>query len=286
MRTILYATDYSDNSVAALKYAYALSLKLKKKLWVIHVFDNPEVRKTETDGNITDFELDALREHNANLESFCEKHLGKNLIKKNIEVDAIQDKSPINGIIAKSEKVQSILIAVGMTGASKLRRLIMGSTARNLIKKAPYPILTIPTDASYNEIKTLVYATDFQEEDLDAIKKLAEIAKPLKAKINIVHVAPAEAAVSEEMKTEIKKKIDKFVDYKNVDLDFLYSDDIFKELKIYFGKTNADIIAVLDRESKSFAADLFYTSLVKKMKSYGRIPLLSFNAINYGIFHL
>lgn len=162
----------------------------------------------------------------------------------------------------------------------------MGSTARDLIKKAPYPVLTIPADASYNEIKNIVYATDFQEQDLDAIKRLAEIAKPLNAKIKIVHVTASKTTVDKGMKREVEIKIDRFVDYENVELEFLYSEDIFNELKIYFGKTNADMIAMLDRESSSFTADLFYQNLVKKMKSYGKIPLLSFNAINYGIFHL
>ena len=286
MRTILYATDYSPNSVAALKYAYALSLKLKKKLWVIHVFDLPKVPKTRFDDHITDFELDALREHNANLEEFCEKHLGSDLNKKNVEVEAILDKSGVNGIITKSQEAQSILIAVGMKGESKLRRLIMGSTARDLIDKAPYPVLTIPGDTSYNEIKTIVYATDFQEEDLDAIRKLAEIAKPLKAKIIVTHVSPLDKTIDEGEKKLIEKKIHKHVNYANVELEILYSDDIFNELKIYFGKTNADVIAMLERESRSLASELFYQSLLKKMKSYGRIPLMSFNAKNYGMFHL
>ncbi|WNH13073.1 universal stress protein [Thalassobellus suaedae] len=41
MKTILYATDYSENSELALKYAHNMSVKMKAKLLVIHVFDNP-----------------------------------------------------------------------------------------------------------------------------------------------------------------------------------------------------------------------------------------------------
>jgi len=41
MKTILCATDYSPNSIAALKYAYAISKKMDAGLLVIHVFDYP-----------------------------------------------------------------------------------------------------------------------------------------------------------------------------------------------------------------------------------------------------
>ena len=39
MKTILHATDYSENAIAALKFATELSIKLKSNLYVIHVFN-------------------------------------------------------------------------------------------------------------------------------------------------------------------------------------------------------------------------------------------------------
>ena len=286
MNTILYATDYSENSIAALKYAHKMSSKINANLLAVHIFDYPTLLGTQVKGSSPDLKQDALKEQNEKLEDFCKKHLGDNLDKMNISVEAIQDKSAVNGIISKAEKIQSLLIVTGMKGTSKLRRLIMGSTARGLIAEAPYPVLTIPADASYNEISTIVYATDFQEEDLGAINKLAEIAEPLNAKIQIVHVSPVKERIEKDEKKVIKEKIKKHIKYQNLELDILYSDDIFNELKIYFGKNNADIIAMLERESSSYTSEVFYQTLVKKMKSYGRIPLMSFNSSNYGIFHL
>lgn len=286
MKTILYATDYSENSVAALKYAHNMCLDLNAKLWVVHVFDNPTIMQTRAEIPFPNLEKDALRGHTAKLEEFCKKHLGSDLKKMNVTVEAIMDKSAVDGIVSKSEKIQSLLIVTGMKGESKLRRLIMGSTARGLIEKAPHPVLTIPGDTSYHPIKTIVYATDFQVEDLDAIRKLAEIAKPLNAKIKIVHISPLEKPIDKGEKIELEKKVNNHVDYANMELDILYSDDIFNELKICLDKNNADIIAMLERESTSYTSELFYRNLLKKMKSYGKIPLLSFNAKNYGMFHV
>lgn len=41
MKTILYATDYSNNSVAALRMAHLLAKKFISKLIVMHIFDVP-----------------------------------------------------------------------------------------------------------------------------------------------------------------------------------------------------------------------------------------------------
>ncbi|MBO3098985.1 universal stress protein [Gelidibacter pelagius] len=286
MKSILYATDYSESSVAALKYAYQMSLGLNAKLWVVHVFESPSAMQARARIPFPNREQDTFKKHNDKLEAFCIEHLGGDLETLNISVEAIQDKSSVDGIVSKAEKIQSLLIVTGLNSTSKLRRLIMGSTARGLVEKAPYPVLTIPEDAHYSPIKTIVYASDFQQEDLDALCKLATIAKPLEAKIKIVHICPLEKTVCDVEQTLRKEKIDKHVKYANVELDVLYSDDIFTELKRYSEKNNADIIGMLERENTSLAADLFYRNLLKKMKSYGKIPLISFNAKNYGKFHL
>lgn len=87
-------------------------------------------------------------------------------------------------------------------------------------------------------------------------------------------------------KAQRMETIGKHVKYDNVELDVLLSEDIFTELIAYSEKTNADMIGMLERESTSYTSDLFYRNLLKKMKSYGKIPLMSFNAKNYGKFHL
>lgn len=285
MKSILYATDYSESSIAALKYAHQLSLSLNAKLWVVHVFDKPSLIPAKARLPFSNGEADTVESHNEKLETFCNTHLG-DIQSMNISVEAIQDKSAVDGIVAKAAEIQSLVIVTGMNSKSKLKRLIMGSTASGLIEKAPYPVLTIPEAINYESIKTIVYATDFQPEDLDALCKLASIAKPLNAKINVVHISPLEKKITEVEKSLREEKLDRHVKYDKVKLEILYSDVIFTELKTYIDKSEANIIGMLEREGTSYASDLFYRNLLSKMKSYGKIPLMSFNAKNYGKFHL
>ena len=289
MKTILYATDYSENSKLALKYAYNMSVKMEAKLMIIHVFDYPtflDNLSLKPEAPFPDLEGDTIRKHSSKIKDFCEHVLNKNIADLNIEIHAIENTSVVNGIIEKANTSDAFLIVTGIKGSSTLREVIMGRTAKQLIEKAPCPVLTIPSDSVKTEIETIVYATDFEEEDFGAMDKLTEIAKPFNAKIKVVHISPPNELVDETYKTDFENKIRKYIDYPNLKLDILYSDDAFNALKIYYRNSNADFIAMLERKSSSFSSNIFHHDLVKRMESYGKIPVLSFNAKNYGIFHL
>lgn len=289
MKTILYATDYSENSVAGLKYAYSISSKMKAKLLVVHVFDYPTMLDNlslKGEDAFPDIEGGGFKKHNAKLYDFCTKNLKVDLGESNIEIEAIENKSVVKGIVSKAKEVDAFLIVTGMKGGSALREIIMGNTTKHLLEKSPCPVLTIPSDASHTQIETIVYATDFEEEDLGAIDKLTEIAKPFNAKIKIVHVSSLKEIVGKQQMKDIEEKIQKNIKYVNLEFDIFYSDDVFNDLRIYLGNANTDLVAMLERESKSLASQVFHRDLVKRMESYGKIPLISFNAKNYSIFHL
>ncbi|MGB5645670.1 universal stress protein [Muriicola sp.] len=289
MKTILYATDYSKNSIAALKYACAMSTKMNAKLLVVHVFDYPTLLDNVSlkgEDAFPDIEGDAFKKHHSKLTSFCETTLNDDFKSLTILIEAIENKSVVEGIVSKANEIGAFLIITGMKGGSILREVIIGNTTKQLVEQSPCPVLSIPGDASHSGIKTIVYATDLEEEDLGAISKLTEIAKPFNAKIKIVHISPLEENIGKWQNKAVENKIRKYIDYTYLELDILYSDDAFNDLKIYLGKSNADIVAMLERESKSLTSQIFHRDMVKRMESYGKVPLMSFNAKSYGIFHL
>jgi hypothetical protein len=233
-----------------------------------------------------DIEGDAFKKHLSKLHTFCTKNIKGELDELNIEIEAIENKSVVKGIISKANEIQAFLIITGMKGGSALREIIMGNTTKHLLKKSPCPVLTIPSHASHTQIETIVYATDFEEEDFGAIDKLTEIAKPFNALIKIVHIYPVKAMIKKRPINDIKEKIQKYIEYTNLEFDIFYSDDVFNDLRIYLGNENTDLVAMLERESNSLTSQVLHRDMVKRMESYGKIPLISFNAKNYGIFHL
>lgn len=273
MKTILCATDYSKNSEAALKYAYLLSIGIGATLKVVHVFDIPTIMSTELKEPYYHLEADTFKMHTSKLKEFCKQHLGDELDKMNITVEAIEDKSIVNGITSKAIELNAFMIVTGMRGESKLKEIILGNTTKHLIDKSPCLVLAIPDDASYGQIKTIVYATNFKEEDIDAIQILTEIAKPFNAEIRVIHISPLKEFDRKKLMDDFEENTKNRISYVKMVFGIIPSDNIFEDLRLYLGRVNADIIVMLERKNNN----LFHRDLVKKMESYGKIPLISFN---------
>lgn len=282
MKTILYATDYSKNSAAALKYAHHLCGLLGTRLVITHAFDYPTVLGLEgLDEPFPHTEENAFKKHRAKLEEFCEAHLGSNWKDPNIQIEPVESESVLRGIISKAEEWHAAMIIVGIKGESGLREFIMGSTTKKLIEKSPCPILAIPADTGLTSIKKIVYATDFEEEDIRTIKKVVEIAEPLDAEIKVVHISPKKEYAGDLQMEWFKEMLLDRVAYSKMDFELIFAEEIFDSLQTYLDEVNADLVVMLEREKRGLLKKLFHEDLVKKMESYGQVPVLSFNEHNH-----
>ncbi|WP_372793961.1 universal stress protein [Lutibacter sp.] len=280
MKTIIHATDFSDNAISALKYAYSLCKKTNAALLVIHVFNNSTLASTINDPILIPIE-ESIQKKNTQLKEFCKFHLGSDIETLNIQIEAIENSSVVAGIISKTDELYASMIVTGMKGKSALEKLLMGSTTKKLIEKAPCPILAIPINATLKNIKTIVYTTDFEEEDIIAIFRLAEIAKIFNATIKIVHVFKKSDTNSEQEMEWFKEILKQKVTYKNLEFEVVFSDEIYNYLVFYLNKVDADLIGMLERGNKGLIRKIFHKDLVKKIEGTIHIPLISFNEINY-----
>ena len=275
--TIIHATDYSKNTVAALKFAHLLSSKLGANLKVIHVFDYPTIINTKVLEPVPHIESNAYKHHNSKLLKFCKQHLADDLDLRKISTEAILDKSVVNGIISLATELDAAMIITGIKGVNIIKEFIMGNTTKHLIEKSSCPVLAIPAEASHKQLETIVYASDFLEEDIYAIAKLVEIARPFKGVIKVVHITKKEEydgiAQMEWFKEALKQKIK----YKKIEFEVIFSEDIFDSLRIYLGDVNADLVVMMEREKYGFMDKITHRDLVKRMESYGRLPLMIFN---------
>ncbi|MDP3359197.1 MAG: universal stress protein [Lutibacter sp.] len=280
MKTILFATDYSKNAVTAIKYAHRLSSKLGANLLVIHVYSLPMMLGLEFDIFYDELEKTTQKENNAKLKNFCKKHLGKDLAEMNVKTDAFENLSVAHGILIKAAEHKAFMIVIGMKKESAIKELFMGDTSMSLIEKAPCPVLLVPKNAT-EDLNKIVYATDFEQEDIGAIFKLAQIAKKFDAKITVIHIAPSILGDGNLKMEWFKEMVQQKVTYKKIKFKVLFSEEIFGTIKMYLDSNNIDMVAMLEREKSGFLKKLFQRDMVKEMESFGKIPLLSFNEANY-----
>ena len=281
MKSILYATDYSMASVSALRYAHDLSRMLGMRLVLTHVYDLPTVLGTQLHAPFPDLRKDAIEHERKKLSDFYKTYIAADAVHpEQVMFEPVENMSVLSGIISKATDWHARMIVVGMKGEGALKGLVMGSTAKKLIDKAPCPVLTVPADHRFERLTDLVYATDFEVEDLRALEKVVDMAKFWEAHIRVVHVTKDKVHAGKDQMEWFEEMVKQKVDYDKIHFEVLESDNIIHSLEDYSEKSHAGMIAMLERIQKGAAKSLFRQDMVKKMASRNRLPLLSFNERN------
>lgn len=277
MKTILYATDYSENSVAALRLAYTIAQKFNAKLIVIHVFDAPITLASTVSISYMKKEKRHFIEHDAKIKKFVNQHLGSQSKYSDIHFVVEEEGSVSDGILETAVKSNADLICVGSTGTSPIKEFLLGSTAKALLKKTPCPLLVVPADNTVIRLHKMVYATDFEQADIFAINKLVKIAQKFDAQIRVVHITTKNDYVGDEQMAWFKGMLQEKVVYAQLEFDLIFSENVFEELLWYLEDCEADFLAMLERKDSSFYQKYLQTDLVRKMVKDSNVPLLSFN---------
>ena len=143
-RKCMLTTDCSDGSRRALDTAYSLGIAPGTISSLIYVFDAPVLRLamsyTLSEDEKADYLEDESREAMLHLIEFSAK-----LSVKQPHLIVRQDKTtPASEILAAAEELSSDLIVVGTRGASGFTRLILGSVAEEVLRRARCDVLAVP----------------------------------------------------------------------------------------------------------------------------------------------
>ncbi len=280
MKSILYATDYSENAIPALHFAYGLSEEFSAQMVALHVFDVPLVMGSTTSLSYVRKEAKAFVRDKEKLATFCTRYLGNTPEKLNIALEIIEESPIWKGILEKAADIEADLIVLGTKGDSPIKNYLLGSTTTKLIEKADCPVLAIPPDTPYKAIDTIVYASDLEGSDVFTIKDLIQLAKPLDAEIYLIHISNKEKETGNDQMESFKNILHHQINYKNIHFETRYGLDVFKTLQDYINELDPDLIAMLEREGQSLVKDVWHRNLVKRMKSEGHYPLLTYNKKN------
>jgi nucleotide-binding universal stress UspA family protein len=83
------------------------------------------------------------------------------------------------------------LIVIGSHGRTGLRRLLLGSVAEMVVRHAPCPVLTVRGEAEPRPFAHLLCPVDFSPGSREAIELAAELARPDRAAVTLLHVIEA-----------------------------------------------------------------------------------------------
>lgn len=276
MKTILYTTDCSSNAASTLRYAHRISSFMKANLHILHVYDFPPINLS----TIQPLESLKKRMHEEQTElvkKYCAKHLKNEIRQKPITIHVVENNSISESILRLSKILSPDLIIIGKKDSHSTRGYFSGNIADSLLDKIEVPLLIVPNDMNYNALSTIVYATDFEQEDILSIQKLIEIARPFEALIEIVHVYEMDKNLAQENMGKFKNMLLKQVSYPEITFRSILSSKIKSGLLSVLNKEKASMLAMLERKHNWGLNNLFHKDLVKDMEATVEIPILAFN---------
>lgn len=147
LRTILIPTDFSEGSDYALRLACSLARHFDARLVVLHVVPPPIVGYGE---GVIPPNPQSFRETAQSQLSRLE------LPDPRVRVERwLEDGEPATEIRRVANEIDADVIIMGTHGRTGLGRLLMGSVAEEVMRKAPCPVLTAKTPATVSPSKRL-----------------------------------------------------------------------------------------------------------------------------------
>lgn len=191
IKKILVGVDFSEHSKGIVKYASQLAKKFSADVTLIHTYTLPLMNfEAGYIPPIEDMQKEAETEMNTLLNQLG-GYKYNTIIKMGFASEVILDTAIEGGYD---------LIVTGIAGNGFVKEKLIGSTAYALSKESKIPVLIIPINAEYKDIRKVVFAYDFHHDlsKTDLYLKVENIIKYLGCELEIISV------VSNEKEVDVK----------------------------------------------------------------------------------
>jgi universal stress protein A len=136
---ILVGLDFSPSSDLAFSYAVRLAEALGARLDLAHVHQ-PEVIPVPEMLLAPPDDAAAITAAQRQLQELAGRAASRRIqVQVHVRTDA-----PVMGLLQLIEELQPDLVVIGSHGRGALMRLLLGSTAEQLCRRSPVPVLVVP----------------------------------------------------------------------------------------------------------------------------------------------
>jgi nucleotide-binding universal stress UspA family protein len=271
MKTIIVATDFSPAALNAAYYAADMAIAANMDLLLLHTFniavvygEIPIVMSEE------DMYQDAEKDILQLKEQLEQKTAGKLSINTEVRMGIF-----FNELKTVCEKVKPYTVVMGSQGTTATDRFILGGHTVHAMKHLPWPLVTVPNDASFSALKKVGLAVDFKntlsQVPVEAIKNLVNDFHASLHILNIGHKETFEAGTVFNA-TELD---DMFAPIKP-DFHFVSHEYTDEGLIDVAEKNDIDLLIVLPMHH-GLLDKVFHKSNTKKLVLHSPVPVMAFH---------
>jgi nucleotide-binding universal stress UspA family protein len=281
VENVLFATDFSKYSNAALPFARSIAQGSGVKLYGVHVL-SPETYLLANDEWVCAPEQ---REKAGRIDasSFEQKFRGV----PHQMMSAVDDVADVIFHIAHDRAID--LLVLGTHGRSGLPKLLLGSVAEKIIRRSPIPVLTVgphvpQQENSVAEFKKIVLATDFSEPSEAALLHAVAFAQQYQTELYALHVVEEGKAGTVNLDADMEFALRRMRKSFPFDTELRFEPRFFVEagkaadkIREFATKHGADLIVIGVRSPERGLGTLthFGHSLAQEIVAYATCPVLT-----------
>lgn len=273
-KKILVPVDFSACSENAVHYACEMALSLNATLYVYHAYHVPLIMDyyPEDVKDLAGKVKEEAEEQMQKVRSFIHRKYATLKTVVRIEHDLL-----IDGLTELVQKEKIDLIITGTKGASGMSEYLLGSNTARIIETIHCTVLAVPKNAIFKAPQKVLFATDFQFEDVKSITKMIELVGSFEPEIMIAHASTSPFTHDEMLMEWLSETLEERITYPKINYqNILKVKDNFSALNDYITSHAIDLV-VMSTRNKNFMKKFFTGSLTKKMAYHTEIPLLAFH---------
>lgn len=274
MKRLLCPIDFSEVSLNALEFAVVIGEKENSNLTLLNIFSPKDFNSVLGSDHVNDEYDDLLNIAEKKLQAISNEIWKISKKKGLLACDYKLKPGKIVDVLSElADEDKSELIIIGTTGHSAYERKYIGGKAEKIIQHTHCSVLCVPENINFHGIKRIVYATDYQEEDKLAIQQLIDLAKVLKAEVEILHISHHDDTIDKAMYEEFKRELMSFVNYNKISFNRMVFKHVAEGLNEYMKEKNADLLVLLNKKL-NFLESLFHLSLTHHLDKFTDYPLM------------
>lgn len=258
MNTVIVPVDFSETSLNAARYATRLLTgHYGVNMILHHVYDKASQADEAT------HKLESLKNELSTL----------GVVK--ITVQAEEGNDFITELERLARHQQADLVIMGITGRSAIGQTFIGSNTLKMVERKVCPVLIVPQQATYKDVKNVLLTSDFKNARLTTPS--VPIKKILKAFHPALHVINVDSehyvALTDQYQQEKAALSEMFSEF-NPEFYFLGLYNVDEAINQFSQDKNIDFIIVIHKEH-SLLSKLFVKSHTKVLAYQSSVPVLA-----------
>jgi nucleotide-binding universal stress UspA family protein len=273
MKKIVAATDFSVNSINAVKYAVDLCLFLKADLCLIHVSMIP---LPINEIPVSDYSIEeSIKQTEREIES-----LKNDLLKKNEGRDLKINTVVRSGDVVKEIKdycnsIEPFALVLGSETTTGFERLFTSGVTIEAVRDILWPLVVVPPSKKFTQFRKIGVATDFNHLSANPhLDEIRELTKTFQAELHIIHVRQSiDGSMTGEKILDYELTRDKLQGLKT-EYHFLSGKSVEQTLKTFAENNNFDLLVIFPKKHNNISG-LFLHSYSKNMVMDCHVPIMS-----------